>query len=605
MSVIPAPAGPDIADWPTPLDGVTAAHGPALLGWAAETSPVRSRVCLVRGARRTGKSQLLAWFLAGSASHPSAAVHATVLAEGLFTDAAAWDLGRQLGYGPLAPDRLLERLAVDRRPLLLLVVDLHRSGRGPANRPAAEPATLVQDLLVPLLELPQTRAVVEVGGTELLDGLADVGAVTVIDVGDEPVTEAVEAVEAPPGEYASTAHLPRNPEGRVRWDQVPETVREHALDWALTAPEPAVGPLLTDPGFLLHGSAVSIAACLADERIPTPPGLRQTWRLAAPQLSDGEYDTAERAAVLHTATLESSPTLARYLLPLVADHAYAAVWARQDAAVTALAAPPGKPGTLLAADALGSLSELDSATGRYIAPAPVTVAGTLRPLSMAACGEHGLLLLSDTGALHRASEDAGGVLGHLATHHGRAALGDPNLRPTALGVSPCGNFAVIGDEAGSVHVWSLEASGTAPRSRSLHSAPVTAVTCLSLPGEGQTLVMSAAMDGTVRLWETSGDPMPSPVEQRPALATAMATEQIPQGPLLAVAWNDASLHLWHLPSGSVRVLPLLLPCSSLAFGTASDPGPSDPAGSRFCLTVGGSEGSYALGLNTERLWSGY
>src|SRR5205085_10134553 len=137
------PAGPDIAAWP-PLEGAAAAHGPALLNWAADTSPKRPRVCLVRGARGSGKSQLLAWFLMGSAGHPRTVVHAAVLAEGMLTDAFAWELGRQLGYGPLSPTRLLDRLVVDQRPLLLLVPDLHRSGRGPADLPPARPATLVE-----------------------------------------------------------------------------------------------------------------------------------------------------------------------------------------------------------------------------------------------------------------------------------------------------------------------------------------------------------------------------------------------------------------------------------------------------------------------------
>jgi hypothetical protein len=599
VSPSPASAGADITRWP-PLDGVAATHGSALLEWAACAPPERSRLCLVRGSRGSGKSQLLAWFLAGSASRPSTTVHATVLAEGLFTDAAAWELGRQLGYGPLPPERLLERLAVDDRPLFVLVVDLHRSGRGPADRPTADPANLVRDLLAPLLDLPQTRAVVEVGDTDLLDGLADVGLVTTIDVGDEPFTDADEASTSE-GDFL----LPRTPDGRVRWDKASEAVREHALDRALTAPDPApaVAALVSDPGFLLHGSTVSIAACLADERIPAPRGLRQTWRLAAPHLSDVEHPASERAALLHTAALGPSPLLARYLKSLLADHAYAAVWARQDMAVSALTALPGKPGTILGADPLGSLFEIEAATGRYGASIPRTAAGMTRLDGMAAGAEHGVLLLSDTGALHHTGEEQGGVLDRIAAHHGQAGLGQQDLRPGALGHSPCGRFVVIGDEQGGVHVWNLEASETAPLSRLLQSAPVTAVTCLVLPGEGELLVVSTAMDGAVRLWKTSADPMPRPVEQRPALATAMTAQQTSVGPVLAVAWNDASLHLWHLPSGRVRSLPLLLPCSSLACTTAPA-GPDRPALSdRLCLTIGGSEGSYALSLDAARLWS--
>ncbi|NUQ99111.1 MAG: hypothetical protein HOY79_22005 [Streptomyces sp.] len=61
----------------------------------------------------------------------------TIPSASLFTDAFAWELGRQLGYGPLSPDRLLERLTADPRPPAALVPDLHLAGRGPADRPPA------------------------------------------------------------------------------------------------------------------------------------------------------------------------------------------------------------------------------------------------------------------------------------------------------------------------------------------------------------------------------------------------------------------------------------------------------------------------------------
>ncbi|MCW2874288.1 hypothetical protein [Actinacidiphila oryziradicis] len=603
MSTVSAPGGPDVTAWP-PREGVTAAHGRAVLNWAAGTSPGHPRVCLVRGARGSGKSQLLAWFLMGSAGHPRTTVHATVLSAGLFTDAFAWELGRQLGYGPLSPARLLDRLTVDQRPLLLLVPDLHRSGRGPADRPPAHPATLVQDLLLPLLELPQTRAIVEVGDSGLLDGWAPAQPAEparpaeptlTIDVGDKPFGNFAEPAEGD-GEGDLTAQLRRTSDGRPLWDLAPETVREHALDQALLAPDSvhAVRALLTDPGFLLHGSPVSIAACLADERIPTPPGLRQTWRLAAPQLSDPEHSAAQRAALLHAAALGAGPALARYLLPLAEGHVFTAVWSRPDAALTALAPVPGGPGDgqgeLLAADPLGDLTLLDAATGLSTAVVPVPSPSTARPQGIAVRHDRSLLLLTDTGALYPAGEDPTAVLGHIAAHHGQAALRNPDLRPCALGQCPHGGITVIGDEQGNAHVWSMETPQAVPHSRALHSAPVTAVACLAQPDDQHTLVMSAAMDGTVRLWETSADPMPAPVEQRPALVTAMAAAQTAHGPVLAVAWSDATLHLWQILTGRVRPIPLLVPCRALALSRDSR------------LTVGGPEGAYAVRLDTARLW---
>ncbi|WP_225851086.1 hypothetical protein [Streptomyces sp. HPF1205] len=630
-------AHPDTTAWP-PLEGAAAVHGPALLDWAA--GPGRARYCLVKGARGSGKSQLLAWFLSGSAADPRTTVHATVLSAGLFTDPFGWEVGRQLGYGPTPPDELLRRLAVDQRPLLLLVPDLHRAGRGPKDRPPADPATLVRELLVPLLELPQTRAVIEVGQSGLLDEWARGRFVETIDVGDGAyagVREGEGGAPAPAGDLAE--QLVRTPEGRPRWDLAPEEVREHALDEALSGPDPdtAVRALITDPGFLVHGSPVAIAACLADERVVTPPGLRHTWRLAAPQLSDPDivHDTPRRAALLHAAALGASPALARYLREPAAADVFTALWARTDTAVAALApVPPGtvpegttdtrpapdsipgraeRPADLVAADPLGAVVVLDGDSGRTTGGVPVTAANTVRAQSVAVCRDGSLFLLGESGVLRPAREGpsyssspsypaypsyekdgTAAVLARIAAHHGQAALRDPAAVPAALGQSPDGDVLVVGDEGGGVHVWRLDtpAPGDVPLSRPLHPAPITAVTCLQLPDDKLTLVMSAGMDGAVRLWEPSAEPMPTPVEQRPALPTALSAAHTPRGPVLAIAWNDATVTLWHIPTGRVHRLPLLTPATSLAL--TSTPSPR--------LAFAGPEGVWTLSLDATRLW---
>ncbi|MYT72631.1 MULTISPECIES: hypothetical protein [unclassified Streptomyces] len=588
----PAPAldePPDLTAWP-PRDGVSAAHGPALLDWAADASADRARLCLLRGARGSGKSHLLTWFLLGPTDRPRTTPHATVPAAGLFTDAFAWELGRQLGYGPLAPDRLLDRLTADQRPLLLLVPDLHLAGRGPADLLPAQPSTLVRELLLPLLRLPRTRAVVEVGDTDLLDAWP--GAES-IDVGAAPHAGYVPPAGAR-GTQDLTALVPRSDDGRPRWDLAPASAREHALDQALLSPDTrrTVRELLTDPGFLVHGSAVSVAACLADERIPTPPGLRQVWRAAAPQLSDPRLGTVERAALLHTAALGASPALARYLLPLAEQHPFTAVWARPDAPRTALTPAPDGMGRLLAADPLGALAPLDPATGADTAA--VAAPRGVRPDGIAVRRDGSMLLLTDTGALQPVTSSPEGtaavVLGHIAAHHGHLTLRHPELRPTALGQCPVSGTTVLGDEQGGVHLWALDTYHPNPRSQLLHTAPVTAVACLTPPDDRDTLVMSAALDGTVRLWAASADPLPEPVEARPAFVTAMAAAHSTHGPVLAVAWDDARVHLWHLRTGRVHALPLIARCRALALSP------------ELHLTIAGPDGTYALRLDGSRLW---
>jgi hypothetical protein len=99
----------DITSWP-PIDEKTRPFGQRLLDWAADGNGAGPRLCLVRGAEGSGKSRLLAWFLAGTIDRPGITVHATVPSEGLTAESFAWELGRQLGYGPLSPVRLLDQV---------------------------------------------------------------------------------------------------------------------------------------------------------------------------------------------------------------------------------------------------------------------------------------------------------------------------------------------------------------------------------------------------------------------------------------------------------------------------------------------------------------
>ncbi|MFF8452671.1 hypothetical protein ACF06Q_33970 [Streptomyces leeuwenhoekii] len=579
-------ATPDIASWP-PLDDDKRPSGQQLLDWAADGSGERPRLCLLRGAEGSGKSHLLAWFLAGAAGHPRTIVHATVPAEGLTAETFAWELGRQLGYGPLSPARLLDRIGRDQRPLLLLVPDAHRAGAGPADLPAADPATLAADLLNPLLSLPQLRAAVETGDFGLLpaDGaeIIDLGGRTAPSPGRRP------PAQTPFAELL--AAVPRTPDGRPDWSRASGPARRHILDAALRAddPEAAVRGLLADPGFLVHGSATALTALLADERVPTPGDLRRVWRRAAPELTAHHTDSAERAALLHAAAVGTDPVLAEYLRPLAQQHRWTAVWAQPDLPVAALAAVPGEEHQLAAADTTGRLRTYHLNTG-----APAGVIGSppfVRPVSLAARDTHSMLLLDQTGTLLPvAPEDDAAVLGHIAEHHGAAALTREESQVTALGGDPESPYAVVGDREGSLHLWSLGDGQGVPRSCRVHEQPVRAATCLHIAAGGPTFVFSAALDGSVRLWETSTEPMPLPVEQRPYLTTALAAADTPAGPVLAVAWSDAELHLWHVPSGRMRALPLLHACHALALT------------SRGVLVIGGPDGLYAVRLRLDTLW---
>ncbi|MCL8013384.1 ATP-binding protein [Streptomyces sp. AS02] len=351
----------DIASWP-PLDDEKQAPGRQLLGWAADGSGSRPRLCLVRGAEGSGKSHLLAWFLAGSTGQPTTAVHATVLADGLTAETFAWELGRQLGYGSLSPARLLDRVNLDERPLLILVPDLHRSGAGPADLPAAAPATLVADLLEPLLGLPHVRAAVEIGDC----GLLPAEGAEIIDLGGGRTAASGNHENAGKSSFAElVATVAHTPEGRPDWSQAPAPALRNILGAALRADDEggAVRGLLADPGFLVHGSATALTATLADERIPVPGQLRQVWKRAAPELTAHHVDSAERAALLHAAAVGTDAALAEFLRPLAQRHWWSAVWARPDLAIAALAPAPGDERRLLTADVTGRIRTYDTDTG--------------------------------------------------------------------------------------------------------------------------------------------------------------------------------------------------------------------------------------------------
>ncbi|MGW0424071.1 WD40 repeat domain-containing protein [Streptomyces sp. NPDC003015] len=579
---------PDIASWP-PLDDHERSAARQLLDWAADDSGAGPRLCLVRGAAGSGKSRLLAWFLAGSSGHPATTVHATVLAEGLTAESFAWAAGRQLGYGPLAPARLLDRMSQDERPVLLLVPDLHRAGAGPVDLPAAAPATLVAELLEPLLSLPHVRAVVEVGES----GLLPAGDAETIDMGDG-------ATARPDTDRQSfsdlVATVPHTADGRPDWAQASAQVLRHILDAALCADDKgaAVRGLLSDPGFLVHGSVPALTAVLADERIPVPGQLRRVWRRAASALTAQDDDSTGRAAVLHAAAVDTDASLAEFLRPLAQRHSWSAVWARPDLPVTALALLPGAGRGLLAADVTGRLRTYDVNTGARTDVHSASGAAFVRPGSIAPRDARSALLLDDRAdaLLPWTPEDdptAVIVLGHIAEHHGSQSLAEQDARVTALGSGPQSPYAVVGDGSGALHLWSLTEYQDTPLSRPVHERPVTAVACLHLIDKGLTLVFSAGLDGSVRLWETSAEPMREPVERRGSRPAALAAADTPVGPVLAVAWSDGELHLWHVFSGRMRTLPLLHPCAALAL---------TPEG---LLVVGDPEGLYTVQLRLDTL----
>lgn len=642
-----------------------AGRGPAgrrVLEWA--TSGAKAPLA-VTGSPGAGKSHLLAWFVAGAQRNPATMVHGLAPARGLTAYAVSWELGRQLGYGPLSPEDLLVRVLADPRPLTLGFADLHRA------RPGCREA-----LVDPLLGFAHVRVVLETrdagsvpDGAFVVDlddpaltdhaafaawyaGLVRADAAFVADqVFPHPATARLAAtVPGPPaeGEVASLwwarlpeaarpalhtlaalrgpvpldvwellhAHLTGDPAAReavaVAVERLPvgasyeappsgpvvaglderivgvlksraltsSYAREHVLGHAVAAG--TADRLLRDAGFLVHGSATAVTAALSERDTATaaPAALAPVWRSAAPVLTTPGMSDPERAAVLHAAALADAPQMAALLRPIAERHSWTAEWFRPGESFTALG-PGTVEGELLAADPLGRLRALDPATGADLrrGPSPTEV----RPLALAALGD-GLLLLDRDQILHTFPP-------------GTAAFGEAAHRhnpdgPSALASVPSSGVLVVGDAEGRVHVWRSPAYDPEPLSRPLHQAPVSAVAHVRSERHDLSFCLSGGLDGALRLWATSDEPMPDPVERRDSVITALTAADTPaHGPVAVAAWADGQAGVWDLLGARVHRLPLLHRADGIALG---------PDGA---LTVTGPGGTYGLRLHFDRLWA--
>ncbi|MEU0738018.1 WD40 repeat domain-containing protein [Streptomyces sp. NPDC006134] len=588
------------AVWPH-LDSPLARAAQSLLSWAADSGDVSGsgdstpRTAVVIGPPGAGKSRLLASFVAGVAkasSDPRITVHAVGLAAGQVVQTLAWQIGRHLGYGPVEPDELLRRLGADPRPVLLVVTDLHRSGRGPADLPAARPGAVVDNLITPLRALANVRMIVESDTPELL-GAEDL---LIVDMPSAPdasqtVAHADAHSPAPPGE-AATPLLPGSD-----WRAATPDEREHALDRALAAG--TAHELLRDPGYLVYGSVPAITAALADPRIPQPPGLRAIWAEAAPALSAPDLPDVQRAAILHTASVGMNPRLAEYLRPLAEASPWMTRWSLPTRTATALAllpagtAPDTSGGAFVSADSLGRLTQYALTGGQALAPLPSGTAW--QPAALGPVSSDCLLALDRSGTLRLLplTPDAPAPigLGSLMLHHNAASLAAPpdfSDRPTAVAVTA--RYAAVGDGRGRVHLWPLGRPVPEPGTFQPHRSAVTGVACLEV--DNTLLVVTGGLDGTVALWDSvTAEPMKNPVERRNALPTAPAVADTDAGPVLAVAWSDRRLHLCHLLSGRMTALPVLSPVHGLALTSDAH------------LLIAGREGIRLIKIDLTTLWA--
>jgi hypothetical protein len=121
------------------------------------TDVLRPRLCVVTGQPGTGKTHLTAWTALNDLG-AERSVQCMVSARGLTLHSLAWALAEQFTVAGGTPDEVVARIAADRRRATIIVSELDEAGPGCDGAAAPE---LIAGLLVPLLEFPHIRLLVE------------------------------------------------------------------------------------------------------------------------------------------------------------------------------------------------------------------------------------------------------------------------------------------------------------------------------------------------------------------------------------------------------------------------------------------------------------
>ncbi|WP_381793349.1 hypothetical protein [Streptomyces niveus] len=526
-----------VTKWARPAAGREPA-GAALLAWLAD--PSAPGLCVITGGAGCGKSALLAWLVGHGTSADTErerAVHAFVPLAGLSVRGAVWTLADQLGLMARGPGEFLARLAADRRPVTIVLPDLHAAG---------DPDVLTE-LVLALDTQDHVRLVVEArSGTAFHRQLVGSGA-AVMDL-DEP-----------------------------RWTDEARRRSWHAAHGETTAPpaaerhQVAAVVELDDPAALCAADPWLVTAAFdADQE--ERGGLRSAW-LRAGQSLCRDQEPAERALVLLTALGDAAdPRLRPELDQLAAASGWQLEWSRVRGDMT----PPwpgpvfamtttGLPaGQTLLADRQGVLRTVDTANGAPIGRMPTLPSP---PLAVCVLTRSAVLALDDQGNL--GSETLPGA----ARPTGVAALLDDGPTPAqrltntlrahlvrSSGCALCATPGVVavGGGDGTVYAFTPGSPDEAPRTYRLHTGRVTALAAVDLPlgddGQRVSLLYSGGADGRVRAWSPVADPQPTPVAERTSPVTALSAAHTPRGPVLAVAWAHGLVELRLLDEGETRHL---------------------------------------------------
>lgn len=539
--------------WERPAAGREPAAA-GLLAWLTDvTAP---RMCLLTGSAGCGKSTLLAWLVVHG-SRPGTPqtrrVHAVAPLQGLGVRSAVWSLANQLGVVARAPGELVASLAADQRPVTIVLPDLDD---------AAEPLVLA-DLISGLLQLGHIRLLVETAtGSPAMSRLAALApAVMNLDHGQWTDAERLSAWRAalPQADSASTLH-------RL----------------------PAIN--LDDPGHVSGADPMDVTASYEDSD-GDHGGLRAAWLRSGQSLIRETQPTARALTLLAALGDSSDPRIKQELTVLAADSDWAVVWSRVAGDVN----PPWPGPVLCLAAGLGTLVgkvllgdhhgvvrviEADSAVAAGRLPRPFVQTQALAVLpegTVLTFDMRGHLEWQQSIAARRPSrlstllEDGPTPLEQLA-HTLNSRLSRTPGRVLATAAS---GLLAVGDEAGVIHVASLQQPTARPHTVALHDGPVTALATLDLAAahEGSMplpLLYSGGVDGRVRAWAPGKEPLTEPVAERSFPVSALAAAHTSDGPVLAIGWADGLVEYHRWSTGARRAFRPGPPIHSLAVTEDAD-----------------------------------
>ncbi|MFC6064351.1 WD40 repeat domain-containing protein [Streptomyces ochraceiscleroticus] len=446
-----------------------------------------------------------------------------------------WTLADQLQTVARAPGELLQVLAADARPTTIVLADLHTAADAPR----------VAELVLALLRLPHVRLVVEARSGGPTADLLKAAGTAVMDLDQAQWTD---------------------PDRHAAWRAA------HPAD-SPGPPPPASAPALPlgDPTAVCTADPMQVTRGFENSEEPHG-GLRAAW-LRAGQSLCRDQDPAMRALVLLTALgHDADPRLEAELTEKAEPTRWGVLWhrARGDTKPPwpgpALALATGRGAlqdNLVVADHQGTMRTVatgDAApTGRL--SMPVTGAVAITNLQ-----DGTVLALNGQGRVHaQRSSAARRPLGLKALNEGptaeeqlTAALRAHTADVPASALTAAGTIAATGNAAGRVHVFAQDAPDAPPGTARLHEGPVTALTALELPasGSGQpiALLYSGGMDGLVRVWGPTAEPLDLPLVARPCPVTALDSAYTTTGPTLAVAWADGLVEYHSPETGELRTL---------------------------------------------------